>query len=702
VIPARGDDKFEDKNLPKVTPTTQPKEPKQEATPDPARRIVFRSGEIEFVIESFDSASATVTKLVTGIKGAFVANSNSDKLPNGKVKGAITVRVPPEHLDGLVLDLRKELGKGGELKGVRISSEDVTKHYTDLESRLRGARTMEQRLIQIIKEGKGEIKQLLEAERELGVWRTKIEEFEGELRYYSNLAALSTLTITLVEKEVGVAAVVTESERVQAGVEVEDVDKAYQQLLAAIVEAKGRVSKSELKQYAAGQFNATVNFEVSPDAAGPLRDRLRQLGRMARLEIDRGQKSEGGVAAPDVKTKRGDTTFYVQLYNLATIAAREAVVLNLAVADVPAAYQALRDAAAKTTGRVLTSQLNEQDRQNVTAQLDFEVRRPEEPGIRTAADKAGETIARQVTRAPESDAVTDTKVLYRVSFMGAARVRARETKTLQLAAPDVAAAYRAVREAVAKATGRVINAQLNEQDRLNVTAVLEFEVARPNLDGVEATLEGAGEVLGRQANRAPENETASDSKVHFLITFSAASKLKPRETTSLTIEVPDVDATASVLSAFVAEVKGRQLAGQSSREANGKTSARLSYEVPLASAPSIVERFKSAGAVHAFQTAQDPQAPNGKFATARVDVTLTNAEGIVAADDGLWPQIRRGLSYSVSALLKSVTWVIFGLCVVLPWAVFGYGAYRVTRRVVAPATPATSPATPAPPPETSV
>ena len=48
---------------------------------------------------------------------------------------------------------------------------------------------MEQRLLQIIKEGKGEIKQLLEAEKELGVWRTKIEEFEGEIRYYSHLAA---------------------------------------------------------------------------------------------------------------------------------------------------------------------------------------------------------------------------------------------------------------------------------------------------------------------------------------------------------------------------------------------------------------------------------------------------------------------------------------------------------------------------------
>ncbi|HEY1187385.1 MAG TPA: DUF4349 domain-containing protein, partial [Gemmata sp.] len=139
-------------------PAADPKTP--DATPDPSRRIVLRSGDIAFEVESFDAATATVTKLVLGTKGAFVSTVNSDKLPNGKVKGSVTVRVPPEHLDGLVLDLRRELGKGGELKSVKLTSEDVTKAYTDIESRLRGARTMEQRLLQIIKEGKGEIKQL--------------------------------------------------------------------------------------------------------------------------------------------------------------------------------------------------------------------------------------------------------------------------------------------------------------------------------------------------------------------------------------------------------------------------------------------------------------------------------------------------------------------------------------------------------------
>src|SRR5205807_5632102 len=174
------------------------------ADPAPAAvgRKVIRSGDIEFEVESFDSSVAAITKLIAAIPGGFVATVNSEKLPNGKVRGSVVVRVPPEALDMLVLDLRKELGRGGELKTLRIGSQDITKQYTDLESRLKAARTMEERLLQIIKDGKGEIKDLVAAEKELGVWRTRVEEIEGELRYYNNMVSLSTLTVNLTEKSI--------------------------------------------------------------------------------------------------------------------------------------------------------------------------------------------------------------------------------------------------------------------------------------------------------------------------------------------------------------------------------------------------------------------------------------------------------------------------------------------------------------------
>src|SRR5205085_1970533 len=158
-------------------------------------RVIIRSGEMEFEIESFDAGVAVITRLVAGAKGGFIATVNSTKLANGKVRGEVVVRVPPEHLDKLVLDLRTELGKTGELKSQSIGSKDVSKEYTDLESELRGARTMEERLLRVIKDGKGEIKDLIAAEAELGKWRIRIEKIEGELRYYANLAALSTLKV---------------------------------------------------------------------------------------------------------------------------------------------------------------------------------------------------------------------------------------------------------------------------------------------------------------------------------------------------------------------------------------------------------------------------------------------------------------------------------------------------------------------------
>src|SRR6516164_901319 len=189
----------------------------EEPQPAPAaRKIIIRSGEIEFEVESFDGAVATVVKLIGDLKeGGFVATVNSDKLSNGKVKGSVVVRVPPGQLDSFVDNLRKELGKKGELKGQRIGSKDITKEYTDIESRLRAARAMEERLLQIIKTGKGEVKDLLNVEKELGNWRTKIEEYEGELRYYSNLVALSTLTISLSEKEIRAPFAILETEQIK-------------------------------------------------------------------------------------------------------------------------------------------------------------------------------------------------------------------------------------------------------------------------------------------------------------------------------------------------------------------------------------------------------------------------------------------------------------------------------------------------------
>jgi hypothetical protein len=561
----------------KATKPTQPQEATSPSSLAP-RKLVIRSGDIEFEIDSFDAAVATVSRLVGGINGGFIATVNSEKLANGKVRGSVVVRVPPEDLDKLLLDLRKGLGKAGELKNQRIGSQDISKQYTDLESRLRAARAMQERLLQMIKTGKGEIKDLLQAEKELGVWRTKIEEIEGELRYYANLVALSTLTINLSEKEIRAPAAITETERVQMGLEVEDVDKARDLALAAVADAKGRVTKSELKQYAAGQYSAVLQFEVAPEPAGPLRDRLKQLGTLARLEIDRLQQADGGNAPrQDTRLKRNDSQFFVSLYNLSNVEPREKTDLQIATRDVPAGYRALLETVMRTKGRVLNAQLNEQDKQNITAQVNFDVRREEEAAVEAAFAKIGDVYSRNVVRGQVSENVTASRVRLKVALLNVARI-------------------------------------------------------------------------------------------------------PPRSTYTLAVEVGNVDQTAAALSALVHESQGRTVEAHVARRPDGSIVAKQAFDVPVAAAQGLLAKFKDTGLVRVEEATQNPQVPDTALAVARLDVTLSNEKVLVPSDNGFLPQVRKGLSNSLLVIFWSLSWVIFGILVVLPWVLLIYGVYRLILR----------------------
>src|SRR5262249_41790362 len=197
------------------------------------------------------------------------------------------------------------------------------------------------------------------------------------------------------------------------------------------------------------------------------------------------------------------------------------------------------------------------------------------------------------------------------------------------------------------------------------------------------------------ASRAPESPNLTDAKALFKVSLVGAANIAPRENVTLGIEVADVDAAAAVFAAEGAGVKGGTGQSEVTHESSGRVPGELTCDVPLGAAPGRVAKLREAGAVRVHESPRQPQADEGKLALARLDVTLSNADLIVPRDDGLWPQVRKGLSYSVTVLSLSVTWLIFGLCVLLPWALVGYGGYRVVRRVAR--SPAPGPAAPPPP-----
>jgi hypothetical protein len=675
---------------PAKEPTADKKADKSPEQPGP-RKIVIRTGEIEYEVQSFDAAVATITRLVKNIKGGFIATVNSDKLANGKVRGSVVVRVPPEHLDELILDLRANLGKSGELKNQRIGSLDITKQYTDLESELKAARAMEERLLQIIKNGKGEIKDLLAVEKELGNWRTRIEKIEGELRYYANQVALSTLTITLYEKEITAPFAIIEREQVQMGIEVEDVDQALQAAQKAVREAKGRITRAELKQPSQGQFSAVLHFEVAPEAAGPLRDRLKQLGTVARFDLSRLEETEGGAGKPtDGKTKRSDTRFQVHFYNLTGVPPRETVFLSLACIDVETAMKTLLARVDKAAGRVLSSNLNSTRGTQTQGDLQFQVKTTLADAVLEDIKSAGEVMALQVRETTNVE-TTRKKRGFQVKLVSLEATTARETDELQLACTDVAASYRLVQEAVLKAKGRVRVAQLDEKDRRHVTATLDFEVRRADEDGVRAALLKAGAVYTRKVSRAADADNVVDSKVHWQVTFLNQANIPPRETYVFGVEVADVDQTATMLSALAGQHNGRTVEANISRERSGRVTGKLIYDVPMSEVHELLDALKAAGTVRVQQSVKHAEVPDSPLAIARIEVTLSNKDLIVPSDDGFGPNVRKGLSDSFAVLSWSLRILILGLCVLLPWALVIWAVYRLIvrmRRRSAPAVPA--------------
>lgn len=644
----------------------------QDESPRQSRKII-RQGELEFEIDSFDSAVATVAKIATEEQG-FIATVNSEKLQNGKVRGSVVVRVPPDHLDTLLLKLRAL----GELKSQKIGSEDVTKAYTDLESRLRAARTMEERLLRIIRDGKGEIKDLLQAEKELGEWRTRIETMVGEINYYNNLIAQSTLTLTLSEREFRAPFGLIETERVEMGLEVEDVEKAHRDAISTVAELKGRITRSDLKQLSAGQFNAVLQFETAQEREGVARDRLKQLGTLARLEITRSQEVQGGTGKPqDLKVQQNDTQFLVSIYNLANVVPRETIHLNLACLDAEKSHKLILDRVEKASGRLISSRLMRPKGDQTTGLLQFQIKAAEADAVLQDIRAAGEVMKLEVAADSDTANSTSSKRGFDVNLFGLWTVQPRETTTVVLATKDVSAGYRLLLAAAKAADGHILTAQLNENDRKNMTANLSFELLREREAMVAEAMAKVGDVYIRNAARAQDQDNVVDSKVLLQLRLFDSANVPARETLKLSIEVDDVEGVAQGLEA---EFKGRIVDARHARESSGQRESVLTIDVPLKNMPAAIGRIKSLGTIQEQTGTKNANIPDNDLAVGRLEVRISN-EVLVGRSAGPWASMKRGLALSLQAGSWSLMLIMIGICFVVPLILVVWAAVKLYRRV---------------------
>lgn len=697
-----------DKNTPATpVPTTPTGAPTVAPTPTAEQqaiaiqRKIIRNGEMEFEVDSFDSSIITVTKLAAE-DGGFVSSTDSAKLNNGKMRGTIVVRMPPERLDVFVLKLRGL----GDLKSQQIKASDVTKQYTDIESSLRAARAMEERLLKIIKDGTGAVKDLLAAEKELGTWREKIETLEGEKRYYDNLVTLSTLSITLQERDIRAASGAIECERVNSGIETEDVEKSRADALKAIDEAKGRVISADLKKLDAGQFAATIVAEIPPENAGPVIDRLRQLGKVARLDIDRKQTTTDGSSAPlpGAKIEKRPTLLTVNFYNLANIAPRQTNTLTVAVENVESAYREIIDRVNATPGaRIVASSLTRPRPDQPAASLRFETKTGEADNALADLKSRGEVMSLSSAENPDTSNSTLAKRGFEVQLVSLAAIPARQTITQQLVVASVSDTHAKLQEIALRMGGKVTVSDLREGRRDQTISTLEVDIPinrsafattqdarHPTTQDVrnpttpaewwDGALSTTGDTLSRSVVRSSDVQNTIDTKVHYVLTLFALESVPPRQSTIAIVTVASAENAAGQLAALGAQLGGRVRSSNLSKDTSGRSITTLTLDLPYSQNASFLGNLRGMGELASFDTVTNPNIPDGALSQSRFQLTLSEAPALVNKSEGPMTSLREGLATSLRGLGYSLQLIVVGLCLAGPWAVVIWIGYKLFKR----------------------
>jgi hypothetical protein len=163
--------------------------------PADTRKIVH-TGTLRLTVESYESARQEIEALVTAA-GGFVASANVQHGDRRVNAAELTLRIPAGRFPELV----HRISQLGRIVEEATRAEDVTEAWVDVEARLKNARQMEGRLLEIVAKGPDRVADLLEVERELGRVRGEIEGYEGRMRVMKDQVELGTLTLGLYTDE---------------------------------------------------------------------------------------------------------------------------------------------------------------------------------------------------------------------------------------------------------------------------------------------------------------------------------------------------------------------------------------------------------------------------------------------------------------------------------------------------------------------
>jgi hypothetical protein len=155
----------------------------------PAVQKIVRTANLGIAVTDFETVRPAIEGIVRDV-GGFVGHIEVWDAATPRWLQA-TLRVPAPRLD----DALRQLRALGRVVNERQSGEDVTEQVLDLEARLSNARNTERRLNEVLKTGTGNVRDVLEVEREMARVREEIEGLDARRKDVERRVTYATVTL---------------------------------------------------------------------------------------------------------------------------------------------------------------------------------------------------------------------------------------------------------------------------------------------------------------------------------------------------------------------------------------------------------------------------------------------------------------------------------------------------------------------------
>ncbi len=151
---------------------------------------MIKTAEYRFQVNNLKSSKEFIEEAVRKYS-AYIASSNLE-LENPILTERITIRVLSDYFDDLLKSIE---GQAVFVNYRKVNTEDASKEFVDLESRLRTKREVEQRYADILRHKAGTIEELLKAEQQIGELHEEIEATISRINFLRDQVRYSTIQL---------------------------------------------------------------------------------------------------------------------------------------------------------------------------------------------------------------------------------------------------------------------------------------------------------------------------------------------------------------------------------------------------------------------------------------------------------------------------------------------------------------------------